>query len=163
MFYFLFVLFRGRRFRYTCKIETGLSSRYAKLCHVLAYLWFHNIQVLPCPFTGNEPSFDSHFFLFNFPCCFFPGLAAQSVLVFFEFFASASCKQLVFVSVDNLHDLHGKPWKTRLHFKLKDSKKNLLHYIQLKETKSKLQLVKRLEDFFKIFCSLFVGFLGWLM
>lgn len=123
LFYFPFVLFRGRRFRYTCKIETGLSSRYAKLCHVLAYLWFHNIQVLPCPFTGNEPSFDSHFFLFNFPCCFFPGLAAQSVLVFFEFFASASCKQLVFVSVDNLHDLHGKPWKTRLHFKLKDSKK----------------------------------------
>lgn len=54
MFFKRFCLLRWRRFWYTCPIEKGPSSSYVKLCHVLACLWFYNIQVLPRSFTGNE-------------------------------------------------------------------------------------------------------------
>lgn len=46
----------------------------------------------------------------------------------FLFLCAATCEQLVFVSMDNLHNLHGKPRETNCHCRLKHlSCKPFLH------------------------------------
>jgi hypothetical protein len=98
------VIYRWDHSRDHCKTETGFDSDHQKWAHILASLWLHHFQVYPCSFTGNITFLTySSYLSWN--------LYDNSLNWWFVF--SAASKQFLLVSLDHLHNIHGRLEETR--------------------------------------------------